>query len=159
MSATLNLTPAEIARIISACNAAAPHRVPILRAVCHGVIGLSEVSRDAAFPRGDLDAATGPIIAIISDDDYRSTGPSGFVAARRFAYWARAAIVHAAGGEPQQYEKAVDAALLCRRLLLVETDSAHAIEWCDFLGSGRRIPVYAILPRGGAHPVRAEMIQ
>jgi hypothetical protein len=150
---------AHIGRLIEVVQQLAPHRVPLFQAAAKGIIGLCDVPRGEPFPHGLLKALSRPVVAVIGDDDYRSTGPSGFPAAKRFAYWAKASIVHATGGEVKHYEEAVNAAVLCFRLLLVETDAAHGVEWRRFLGDGRRIPILAILPCDGVHPVKPGTVQ
>jgi hypothetical protein len=161
------MTPPFIARInrddipgaLALAHAVAPHLTPLIRAVGRG-IRLAGVPRAAPFPR-ELLEYTRPVIAIVEDDDFRSTGPAGFPAAKRFAYWARREMVHASAAEARHYQLAVDAAMLHGRILLVETDSEHASEWCRFLGDGRRIPLLCIRPRDGVHPVapRREALQ
>jgi hypothetical protein len=69
------------------------------------------------------------------------------------AQWARAALVHGAAGEAAHYELALVAAHGCRRVLIIETDSAHVAAWCRALGDGRRMPLLCIVPPDGrAHP-------
>jgi hypothetical protein len=78
-------------------------------------------------------------------------GPCGF--AKRFAYRARAAIVHGAGAKPEHYAEAVGDALTLRHAVLVETDAAHIGDWTRLLGDGKRMRIFEIRPRDGVHPV------
>jgi hypothetical protein len=143
----------DIDRLISTAAAMElPGRVELLRAVRRGEITLLEVDRQGMPPGRVLKASTRPAIAIIGDDDYASTGPCGWAAARRFQYWARAGMVHGTGADVPSYRIAVDMALVAWRFLLVETDSAHLDEW----GSALRkhgVPFLGLRPPNGSHPV------
>jgi hypothetical protein len=63
-------------------------RLPAILALITGRIGLVEVCRDSLFPKELKRPAPKPVLAIIGDDDHRSTGPAGFPAAERFGHWA-----------------------------------------------------------------------
>jgi hypothetical protein len=55
-------------------------KVELLRAALAGHIALIELPRDAPLPSA-LNRITRPAILLIGDDDYASTGPSGWAAA------------------------------------------------------------------------------
>ena len=152
---------AVIDRSLKLVAAVEPFRLPLLRAAyVEGTVGFCQVMRDpGTMPAIALNPG-GPMVMVIGDDDLVSTGPAGFRDAQRFAEWADAAMVHAAGGEALHYQMAVDGALRMGRLLLVETSSAHASAWCDLFGKDGelRIPVLCIYPREGAHPTTADVL-
>ena len=147
----VRLRRGEVADVITRLHHAAPHVVPLLRAVAAGV-HVACVPRGVPFPR-ELAALEKPCIVVIGDDDGLATGPAGYPAAKRLGYWARRAMVHGAGGEAEHYELAVEAAALYGRVLIVETGSARISEWRRCLGDGRRVPLLVIVPRYGVHPV------
>jgi hypothetical protein len=91
-------------------------------------------------------------VAILADDDHCASGPHGFPAARRLVrYWARAVMLHSAAGEPEHYRLALAGALHCRRLLLIETDTAHRDVWLALL-LRRKSPLPLLAVVAGAHP-------
>jgi hypothetical protein len=145
--------PEQLDRLIA--HAAAMNltgRVELLRAVRGGEINLIEVGRDAPAPMRALEQSLRPIVMLFGDDDYASTGPSGWAAWQRVSYWARAAMVHATAADIASYQMAIGMALLQPRFLLVETDSAHAHEWGEALHR-RNIIALGLMPREGIHPV------
>jgi hypothetical protein len=148
----IRITRAQTARFVEVMAAACPAKLPIVRALAAGLIGIVEVERGATFPAELRKPAPKPLIAIIGDDDFASTGPAGFPSAKRFGYWSRAVMVHGAGAEAAHYALAVEAALVLRQVLLVETDAQHIEEWTRFLGDGKRAPILEIRPRDGIHP-------
>ena len=127
-------------------------RVELFRAVRDGAINLIEVGREAPAPMRAMEQSQRPVVLLFGDDDYASTGPSGWAAWQRVSYWARAAMVHATGADVASYQMAIGMALLQPRFLLVETDSAHAHEWGEALHR-RRIPALGLVPPDGVHPV------
>jgi hypothetical protein len=135
-------------------------RVELFRAVRVGVINLIEVGREASAPVRAMEQSPRPVVLLFGDDDYASTGPSGWAAWQRVSYWARAAMVHATSADVASYQMAIGMALLQARFLLIETDSAHAHEWAEALHR-RRIPALGLLPPEGIHPVtpRREAMQ
>jgi hypothetical protein len=144
---------ADLDRLICATSAMElPGRVELLRAVRRGEITLLEVNRQGMPPSRVLKASARPLLAVVGDDDYASTGPCGWAAARRLQYWARAGMIHATGADVPSYQAVIGMTLLCRRFLLVETDSAHLDEW----GAALRkygVPFLGLRPPTGAHPV------
>lgn len=121
------LPPAAQDRLIGAIAANTPWLLPLIRAASAGKVSLAFVRRGASWCEiNQIERwVRRPTIAIIGDDDDLSSGPTGFPCARRLArYWARAVLVHAAGGLAEHYELALAGAHTYRRVLLVETDSA-----------------------------------
>jgi hypothetical protein len=98
----------------------------------------------------DLDQAQRPTLAVVGDDDYRSTGPAGWRATPTLAAWAAAAVIHAAGASAETYAEAAKVARVKGRAVLIETDTAHVEQWAMVFQS---CPVLLVLPRDGAHPV------
>jgi hypothetical protein len=143
---------AGLERLAAAAAQLTPHALPLFRAARDGLIGIVMPLRDTGwrFLR-QTDDLNRPVVVLVGDDDHASTGPSGWKCARRLPEWAGAAIVHSAGGDPEHYRFALVTALGCGRLVLVETDTAHAAEWEELFRG--RIPVLAIrAPEGRLHP-------
>lgn len=93
-----------------------------------------------------------PLVVLLGDDDYATTGPTGWAAMPGFLRWASGALVHATGGDVPSYQMAIGLALVRPRFLLVETDSVHAEEWGAVL-CRRRIPCIGFVPPSGVHPI------
>lgn len=145
--------PDQIDRLIVHASALGlPGRVELLRAVRGGAINLLEIGRQSAAPVRTLERSLRPVVMVLGDDDYASTGPSGWAAWQRLSYWARTAMVHATGADAASYRLAIGMALAHRRFLLIETDSAHAHDWGAALHK-RNIPAIGLVPPDGAHPV------
>lgn len=143
---------ADIDRLAAIIATGAPHWLPLFRAVRAGLIELVTPLRAAGwrFLR-EADAKRRPVLVLIGDDDNASTGPAGWNCACRLPWWARAAIVHGTGGEAAHYELAVAATLLHRRLVMVETNSAHIPDWTALFLN--RVPLLTIQPPdAGPHP-------
>lgn len=139
-----------ISNAIADCQLHAPHRVPLLQAAYHGVIGLLEMRRECGPDRLTLLQAT-PAIILIGDDDHRATGPKGWRCRRELVRWASHAIIHAAAGEPDHYRVAVLLAVQVGRVAFIETTSAHARTWhCVFADFGK--PTINIVPGDDVHP-------
>ena len=136
--------------IIIAEQAGQPGAAELLRAVRRAEIELVNIAhRDAEVTVADL-SQTGAAVVLIGDDDYSSTGPTGWRCADTVTAWAAAAVVHASGATAETYAEAVHAARLLGRCVLIETDAAHAQDWAErFQGK----PALIILPRTGVHPV------
>jgi hypothetical protein len=146
-------TPDQIDRLIAHASALGLRgRVELLRAVRDGAINLVEIGRQSAAPVRTLEQSPRPVVMVLGDDDYASTGPAGWTAWQRLSYWARCAMVHATGADAASYRLAVGMALIQRRMLLIETDSAHAHDWGAALHK-RNIPALGLLPLDGVHPV------
>lgn len=132
---------------------------PLLRGVKDGRIRLiAPASRDVALTTRDLDRGTGkgkrPAVILLQEDDGTAVGPDGWRCAKRVRAWAASAIVHACGGLPEHYETAVSAAVLTKRLLLIETDTAHGDAWAGFVSGKPGISTLYIRTRVGepSHP-------
>jgi hypothetical protein len=145
--------PDQIDRLIAAAASMnLPGRVELLRAVRDGSINFIEIGRQAAAPMRTIEQSLRPVVMLLGDDDYRSTGPSGWAAWQRLSYWARGAMVHATGGDAPSYRMAIGMALVTQRFLLIETASAHAHDWGRALHR-RNIPALGLVPPSGSHPV------
>jgi hypothetical protein len=144
--------PEHIDRVIAMLSAAGQRgQAELFRAVRAGEINVAIVGRQNPAPMKTIETSPRAVIVLIGDDDYQSTGPSGFVAWQRLSYWARAAMVHATGGDAASYRLAIAMAVMHQKFLLIETDSAHAHAWGDALRR-RNIPAIGLLPRDGVHP-------
>src|ERR1700733_13015597 len=92
--------PEQIDRLIAhAATMNLVGRVELLRAVRDGSINLVEIERRADAPMRAIENSPRPVVIVLGDDDYRSTGPSGWAGWRRLSYWARCAMVHATGAD------------------------------------------------------------
>jgi hypothetical protein len=132
----------------------APH-LPLFAAVAAGRIGVVQFFD----PAGDWSAAkierlNRPAVVLVGDDpdvgDGAARGPEGWPMARRLRYWTRAAVVHGAGGEPEHYRDAVEAAERHGRVAFIETSAAQANAWGAFLRCPRTL---YIMPPDGVHPI------
>ena len=101
---------------------------------------------------------TAPTILLVGDDPpvcaAEALGPSAWTGLRRLRYWRpRMAFVHGTGGQHAEYAGAVVFAEAVGRLVFVETSSAMAPAWRDWLG--QFCPGgFTLLPNdGGVHPV------
>lgn len=128
------------------------HRIELVRAVRRRHINLIEPQRSAEVPKALLEASMRPTVALLGDDDYASTGPTGWTCFRRLGYWAKAALVHATGADIASYRAAVGMAMASDRFLLIETNSAFAHEWARALHK-RNIQTIGLLPPDGQHPI------
>lgn len=146
--------PEQFDRLIARLSTVvAPGLIELVRSARRGEINLVQIDRKAVAPIRLMEQATRPVVCLIGDDDYNSSGPSGWHATRRLLWWAKAAMIHAAGSDARSYQAAIGMALSCRRCLLIETDTAHCEEWGDVL-SRRHIPFLGLRPPGdGVHPV------
>lgn len=144
---------ADLSRLIGWCTQHAPHRVPLLEAVYHKVVALAEVTREGTAPVKQLDRTGLPAIILIGDDDGFDSGPARWASARRLAYWARYAFVHATGGDVPSYRAAVMIATAERRLVLVETGTTHIMAWHRHFCNAGVASLNLIPPNGGVHPV------
>jgi hypothetical protein len=134
----------------------AAHRAALLTAVYHGRIAHMELQRStgAGLLKRFIAGAQLPELILVGDDDYASTGPAGWRQTSRLMRWARRIIVHAAGGEADQYRGFVDIACKVGRVLLIETDAAHAEAWVLVaLAQGTHQRICVILPTQGTHPI------
>ena len=145
--------PDTIDRVIAILAAhGQEHRVALLRAVRRGEVNLIEAMRAGIVPSRVLKDKSRPLVVLIGDDDYVTTGPTGWSTLPKLLRWANGAMVHASGGDAPSYEMAIGMALTRRRFLLVEASSERVREWGDAL-LAKRIPFVCFVPREGAHPV------
>jgi hypothetical protein len=147
--------PADLDRLVAAaCVSDAPHFARLAKAVRAGTHNLVIPNRQAMAPMGMLKRSPRPVVLLLGDDDYCSTGPNGWACVPKVFAWAQKALVHGTGADIASYQMALDAASVCRRFLLVETDSSLATEWAEAIAAARSaIPTLILLPRDGVHPV------
>jgi hypothetical protein len=150
MSAPHTIGQAEIGRMIEIAAQLGPWTMPVLDALRAGQITLALLRRDQRAPLDTMRRSALPVLAWIGDDDELSCGPDGWRPALPAAHWARAAMIHAAGGEAHHYAHLAAGTILTGRMLLVETSSRHAAAWQTLL-AGKS--VLTILPCGGSHPI------
>lgn len=132
-------------------QAGQPGVAEILREVRRGGLAAGFCRRrEEPLHLRDLERSSTPMVFVIGDDDYRSTGPAGWRCADTLARWARAAVIHAAAATPESYGEAVRAARMLGRAVLVETDMAHMMQWAELF---RDRPVLVILATDGLHPM------
>lgn len=115
-------------------------------------ITLVRLRRDDVFPKDLLKAASLPQIILLGDDDYQSSGPSGWKATQDLFEWTRCAVLHAAAADLDTYASGILLAHMVGRLAFVETDTAHVEQWataCEHVG----LQYIAISPGVGHHPV------
>ena len=125
--------------------------VPILEAVRAGRVACVFVTRrDGMVSNRTLKTFERPVLVIVGDDDYGSTGPAGWTTKVPLMRWTRAVMVHGAGAEPDHYWAAVAGSEAHGRFVLVETSSEHVPAWMAC--AAERVAV-AIVPRNGPHPV------
>lgn len=133
--------------------------VPLYRAAAKGLVRVVQLGRGTRVRYGVLNGARGPgTVVVVGDDDYATTGPSGWRQAASLLRWARVIILHGASAEPDHYAMAADGAMARRRALLVETSSAHLGAWMELTGSVARpeaqVCVVGMAP-GLVHPRRS----
>jgi hypothetical protein len=148
-------TPENLAKAsVAADQAGQPGVAQLMREVRRGGLAVFFGSdRMQKITVEDLDQAQRPTLAVVGDDDYRSTGPSGWMATPALVTWAAAAVIHAAGASAETYAEAAEAARISGRAVLIETDTAHAEQWAMVF---EERPVLLVLPRDGAHPTLPE---
>jgi hypothetical protein len=94
-----------------------------------------------------------PTVVLLGDDPGAPAGlggPEAWRCAASLSRWARAVLVHAAGGEPEHYAEATRAALCVGRVAMIETTAIHARAWAHRMNCRRTL---LILPRDGLHPL------
>jgi hypothetical protein len=138
--------------IARAADAGAVGYVELLRAARRGEINVVQPARDAVVPLRLLKQTMRPLVAVLGDDDYTSTGPTAWPATRRLFRWARGAVIHATGADVPTYRMAISMALAYWRFLLIETDTAHMREWGEAL-LAQKVPFVCLEPPDGVHPI------
>lgn len=155
-------TLADIERACAHLTAAKAPQLPLFRAVADRRIGLVTLLHPGnAWPAEKLARINRPIVVWVGDDPPAgyadAQGPLRWKAAKRLRRWSRWVMVHAAGGEHGHYSAAAQAAELVGNVALIETGTAFAKDWADFLGCRHTLTV---IPRNGLpHPVRPEVVQ
>lgn len=101
MSASGIRTRADFARAIAHGEAVGcPHMAELLRPAMRGELNLVVPMRDTRMPPlHRMERHGRPVVVIVGDDDYASTGPAGWACAAKLRSWARFAIVHGSGAE------------------------------------------------------------
>jgi hypothetical protein len=123
--------PGDLARMAAAVSLHAPHYLPIMREVCAGRLALVQPAREGIVSVGRLKRMGRPVIFVIGDDDYLSTGPGGWASVDRLMAWAAHIIIHGAAGYVEHYAAIALAAQVTGRLLLIECASAQVQAWRD----------------------------
>jgi len=149
-------TPDDFARLIALSEGMGDgYMTELLRPAARGELNLVVPGRDTVQPPFYRLAKRGrPIVAVVGDDDYQTTGPDGWACADKLRAWAAFAIVRGTGAQRQHYAAAAAMAADVRRLLFIETSSAGAQMWAGFLSE--RTPTLrfmGVLPPDGSHPV------
>lgn len=149
--------PERIAAAITIMQAAGEgFRAPLFRAVLHDEIALAVVCQGQTAPLEQLDQTRRPAVVVFTDDDDATRlGPDGWPGSARIMRWAKNAMVHGSGGQPEHYAFAVVGAVATGRLVLVETSSSQVEPWVRtanrFIPLGRILCIKPI--GGGVHPV------
>ncbi|MDB5414113.1 MAG: hypothetical protein JWR10_2448 [Rubritepida sp.] len=128
------MRPEKVPELIAkAHRIGAPWTVPMLRGAERGLVRLVMAGPGQSFPLSLLDMQKNPqpAIVVLGGDAFNAIGPEGFPRATRLLRWAGYSVLHGAGGEPWHYAMTVDAALLWRRVLLVECRGDHLQAWID----------------------------
>ena len=139
-------------------QAGGAHYGPFFRRAMDGGMSFALVPPDARLPRRVLADGKRPCAVVLCDDDLVTCGPSRFPDARRLFRWARAIVLHAAGGLPEHYEAAAGVMVACGRLVMVETASGERErEWLALIEAvAPRTPrLHITPPPGGKHPTLA----
>jgi hypothetical protein len=130
-------------------------QAPLFRAAMDGDIRLCFVAAGQRMPLRLLDMTRDrrPLAVILADDGPAPAGPDGFPQTRRLMCWASFCMIHAAGGEPWHYAAAAEMARGGRRVLLVETSTAHQAAWVEVKNrTARHTPVLVLAVRPGTPP-------
>lgn len=138
------------------------HIIPALQAANSNKIALFLVSRRAPvamFKRWLATPYQRPRLVVLGDDDHMSTGPEGFPTAAKALGWARWGMLHAARGEPEHYADAVAATLQHKRVVLVETDTAHTEAWGRLMHRNQVANAAVLMRPGVPHPVLPGRLQ
>jgi hypothetical protein len=108
-------------------QAGAGHHMPLIRAAMAGVLRFPVVPPGGRMPLRLLELAQDrhPLTVLLADDGDAPPGPAGLPQTTRLLRWARAIMLHTAGGEPKRHATAAQATVLTGRLVLAETDTAH----------------------------------
>ncbi|MCX7380031.1 MAG: hypothetical protein NT133_01130 [Alphaproteobacteria bacterium] len=155
MSDTHSGDAAVIDRMISAMTQAGDGaHLELLLAVKRREIAFAMLLRGEVPPMGALKRSGKPTIVLIGDDDYRTSGPTGWAGLRPLMRWARFGLVHAAGADVATYRHALRLVRRERRLVMVETAASAHTAW-RVLFNAFRVPADLIYPEHGIHPTMA----
>ncbi|WP_198374979.1 hypothetical protein [Neoroseomonas rubea] len=159
----MSLTPGRIAEAIARVEMAGErHWIPLLRALGQRRIVLIVINRTSdALPIRWLKRHPLPALILVTDDDFRSSGPTAFPDARKALRYAATHLIHGARAEIEHYEGAILAAEAKGSCCLVETDAAHLDEWIAFAALAarpRRVPTLVVRPTEGAGPIVREAV-
>ena len=149
--------PAEFARLIVLSESMGDgYMTELLRPASRGDLNLIVLSRGTVQPPFyRLAKKRRPIVALVGDDDYQTTGADGWACADRLRAWAAFAVVHGTGAQREHYTMAATLAAKVGRLLLIETSSDGAQQWAAFLHE--RSPALEFMgllpPVPGSHPI------
>lgn len=158
MTKIVSATRAEFATAIGRLHAAgAGHWAPVLTAVGAGRLALFQTPRGTQRVRAKTLQRIGrPLLIVIGDDDYGTTGPGGFVDSVLATVFrpARAVFVHGAGATPADYGQAAQTAERTGWAVLVETSASAVDAW--LAEAAQRAPkahLTFIGARDGLHPL------
>lgn len=112
-------------------QAGAGWHVPLLRAAMAGDLRFCILQPGQRLPLSQLDMQRHPrpFAVILGGDAGGPAGPDAFPQARRLLRWAAGIVLHGAGGEARHYGAVAEAAMLLRRVALVETTTAALPQW------------------------------
>jgi hypothetical protein len=126
---------------------------PLANAGHHDLIDLVMVHDTRTPWPKQMRNTTHPTVFMVCDDPGNPDGlggPDAWRCSGKIKSWAQCAIIHAAGGRPEHYAEVVLAALMVRRLVLVETTSKYALAWKERISCPTTV---TIIPRTGTHPI------
>jgi hypothetical protein len=146
--------PDELERVCAFMASSGAPQLPLFRAAADLRVNIVFiVDPTSPWPGGTIKQATRPIVALVGGDQDiggPDPAPRDWLCARRLRDWCHCAIVHGSGGEAEHYREAVRAAEFTGRCALIETTSARAPDWAEYLRPKRTL---IITPAGGAHPI------
>ena len=136
-------------------------QLPLFRAAADGLLAICRIEHpDTPWPARRIEQnAHKPLCFMIAADpglEYPDPPPpSEWVCAKRLKYWAQhsAAVIHGAGGTPDDYRQAAHLTMTVGRVAFIETTSARIHEWASFLGARKMVIIQP--PAGRQHPIAA----
>lgn len=133
---------------------------PLIRAAMAGTLRFTILPPGARVPLSILDMQRDPrpLVVVVGGDAGGPATPDAFPQSRRLMRWAAFIMLHGAGGEPQHYAVAVEAASRVRRVLIVETTGAALPAWVALKAElARCTPGLGVMvpPGEPAHPREA----
>jgi hypothetical protein len=145
----------DIESVCQRLGAARAPQLPLFRAAADRQISLAMIAQHTSVWPRSVARCKLPAVVVIGDDPWPASlalGPYAWACSRGAREWARFVVVRGSGASPDHYRAAAQAAQHYRRLLFVESDSAHADEWAAFFG---RDVMRFDPPPGRVHPSRA----